>query len=250
LVHSGFRGKLQCDYGKIMHLPETHSTKPVRLAIYDMDKTITRKASFGPFILHVVRHYAPGRAVMLPVMGLVTMGYALGLLSRARLKEINLRLLLGRQIARARAARIAESFAAETLETNTLPGAVAQIAADRAEGYRIILATASYSFYVDAIARKLGIADVIATDCMELDADHFAPRIEGENCYDRAKLRKVKAWLAQQGIARDDADVRFYSDHVSDAHCLIWADQAHATNPHAPLRRMAAERGWKVHDWG
>ena len=43
--------------------------------------------------------------------------------------------------------------------------------------------------------------------------------------------------------------VRFYSDHVSDAPTLDWADEAFAVNPHAPLLALAREKGWDVLRW-
>jgi phosphoserine phosphatase len=59
----------------------------------------------------------------------------------------------------------------------------------------------------------------------------------------------VKAWLAAAGIAREDAHIRFYSDSRTDSPCMDWADEAFATSPHAPLRALAAERGWPVFEW-
>ncbi len=218
------------------------------ISIFDMDKTITRRATFGPLISHVIRRYAPWRAMMLPAMGMTTAAYALKLLSRTRLKEINLRLLLGGRVHSDRLARIAESFADEMMEANMLKPALDQIVADRAAGHRILLATASYRFYVEAIARRLDVTDVIATD-LQGDGDQVFPRIEGENCYDAGKLRMVKAWMNAQGIDRTKSHVRFYSDHVSDAPCLDWADEAYATNAHAALRSLATQKNWFQLDW-
>ena len=59
----------------------------------------------------------------------------------------------------------------------------------------------------------------------------------------------VEHWLEGAGIARRDATVRAYSDHVSDAPLLEWADQAFAVNAHAPLVALARARGWTVFDW-
>lgn len=220
-----------------------------RIAIYDMDKTITRKATYGLFISHVIKAYRPWRVVLVPLMMLATLGYALRLIDRSRLKEWNLRLLLGNRINRDLANRMAESFAAETIQSNILAGALAQIAADKAAGYRIVLATASFRLYAHAIAARLGIADVIATKLIADGANIWLPRIDGSNCYDAAKLDHTRRWMAQEGLQRADCDIRFYSDHVSDAPCLEYADDAFATNPHAPLRQLAKQRGWKVLDW-
>jgi HAD superfamily hydrolase (TIGR01490 family) len=218
------------------------------ISIYDMDKTITRKATFGPFLLYAVPRHQWWRIVFVPVVALVSLAYLMKLVSRGRLKEINLGLMVGRRIDPAKLARLSNGFAGQTLSRNILVPALDQIAQDRATGRRVVLATASYQFYVDQIARLLGVSDVVATRTTT-EANCISPRIDGENCYGPAKLRMVEAWLADQGIARADAHIRFYSDHVSDAPCMAWADEAFATNPHAPLRTLAVERGWTIFDW-
>ncbi|CAN5289809.1 hypothetical protein BH10PSE15_BH10PSE15_03950 [soil metagenome] len=111
-----------------------------------------------------------------------------------------------------------------------------------------MLATASYAFYAGAIAERLGFDDVIGTGVVR-ETGVLRAEIAGENCYGSAKLRMIEAWMAGQEIARGDAAIRFYSDHVSDAPTLVWADEAFAVNAHGPLRTLAGERGWPVVDW-
>jgi HAD superfamily hydrolase (TIGR01490 family) len=238
-MHSFLIGKLECAKGHAMH----------RLAIYDLDKTLTRKATFPPFILHVLRHYRPLRAWALPLMALTTIGYSLRLITRARLKEMNLSLLLGKHTLSADADKMAASFAQVTMHGNILSAAVERVRADREAGYRIVIASASYHFYVNAIARQLGINDVIATDCVSEGGGRFLPYIAGDNCYGPAKLARVTGWLEEQGVDRAGTHVRFYSDHVSDAPCLAFADEAFATNPHLPLARLATEKRWPILNW-
>ena len=220
-----------------------------RIAIYDMDKTLTRKATFGPFILFVLKKYRPLRFWALPVMGLVTLGYGLKLISRSRLKEINLRLLLGSKIDAKETAKIARDFGLSDPAASLLPAAGEQIIEDQSNGYRIVIASASYRFYVEVLAQFWGIDDVIATDCKALSLTSFVPQIAGENCYGEGKLRMVQNWLSDQKIARENAHIRFYSDHVSDAFCLAWADEGIAVNAHGPLRTLAPKMEWRICDW-
>jgi HAD superfamily phosphoserine phosphatase-like hydrolase len=142
-----------------------------------------------------------------------------------------------------------ESYAAKVVAENVRAGALAQIARDKADGYRLVLATASYRLYVEPIARRLGFDAVIATDHLSQDLRYVRAKIAGENCYDTGKLRMIKAWMAAEAIDRSTAYIRAYSDHVSDAPMLEFADSAFASNPHKPLARLAAERGWPRVDW-
>lgn len=218
------------------------------LSIFDMDKTITRAATFGPFLIYAVPRYALWRIVFAPLVLLTTLGFALGMISRARLKETNLSLMLGARIDGAKLDRISAGFAGQTLSRNCLAGALARLEAERASGRRVVLATASYAFYVRQIAALIGVTDVIATRTTE-KGGAVSPRIDGENCYADAKLRMVQDWMTTQNIDRSAVHIRFFSDHVSDAPCMVWADEAIATNAHDPLRALAAERGWERVDW-
>jgi phosphoserine phosphatase len=79
--------------------------------------------------------------------------------------------------------------------------------------------------------------------------DEILPQMIGGNCYGAQKLALLEGWMARKGFARSACHIRFYSDHVTDAPCLNWADEGFATNAHAPLLRLAAERGWPCLDW-
>jgi len=219
------------------------------LAIYDMDKTITRVATWTPFLRHALKERGRGALWLLPIAGVAVTGYILRLYGRDRLKEMTHRLVLGRAVPGERLADTARAFARATVATGLLEGARARIEADRAEGRMLVLATASYRFYAQEIAALLGFDAVIATNCAQEHGGDVLARIDGENCYGAAKLRAIEAWAAEQGIARSDVEVRFYSDHVSDAPVFDWADEPFPVNAHAPLRALARKRGWPVLDW-
>lgn len=221
-----------------------------RVAMYDMDRTITRSGTYSGFLMHVARRRQQWRLALLPLVGLAGLGYSLRLIDRSRLKAINLRLLVGKRFARAEIAPLAESYADKVIAGGLHGAALDQIAADREAGYRLLLATASFHLYVDAIARRLGIDDVLATQLDEPDgADHIHARLAGDNCYGEAKFARISDWLAANEITRDRAHIRAYSDHVSDHPMLHFADEAVATTPSRRLKQLAPKMGWQVVDW-
>jgi HAD superfamily hydrolase (TIGR01490 family) len=219
------------------------------LAIYDMDRTVTRRATYTPFLIHAALRLAPGRLVLLPLVLLAMLAYLLRLIDRGRLKEINYTLLVGRGIAPERLEPVVESFAEKQLATNILPGARRSIAADKAAGRRLVLATASYRLYAAAIARRLGFDDVVATETGLDSKGRVVAKIDGANCYGPAKKDMILAWLQREGLERDAVHIRFYSDHVSDHHVHRIADEPVAANAHARLVRLARAEGWEVVDW-
>ena len=218
------------------------------LAIYDMDRTVTRRATYTPFLLHCAMRLEPWRLLLLPVVALSMLAYVAKIIDRGRLKEINHRLLLGHQRSPALLKPLIDGFARKTVANNVRPGARDAIARDKAAGRRVVMATASYRLYALAIADALGFDDCIGTNSViGLDSRVHA-KIDGENCYGPAKLTMIEAWLAAEGVQR--AHVRFSSDHASDAPVFEWADEPVAVNPHDRLRKLASERGWPVEDWG
>ena len=218
------------------------------LAIYDMDRTLTRHATYTPFLLHCAARRAPWRLLALPLVAGSMLLYLAKVIDRGRLKEINHRLLLGRETHPEVLGPLVKSFAQATLRTNIRPGARAAISRDKAEGRRVVMATASYRFYACGIAEALGFDDTIGTDTILGIDQRVHAKIDGQNCYGPEKLRMIERWLAAEGIS--PGHVRFYSDHASDAPVFEWADEAVAVNPHDRLKRLAAERGWPVEDWG
>jgi HAD superfamily phosphoserine phosphatase-like hydrolase len=218
------------------------------LAIYDMDRTVTRWPTYGLFLLHAMFRLAPWRVLLMPLLLLTGAAYGLRLIDRARLKELNYRLLIG-GVAPERLEPVIRSFADRQIRTNIMPGARTRIAEDKAAGRRLVLATASYRLYAAAIAERLGFDDVIATDTLPDARGRIVARIDGRNCYGLAKLDMIEAWLQREGLERKTVHIRFYSDHISDAPVHHWSDEAFATNAHARLVRLAEVEGWQVLDW-
>ncbi|MDB5700722.1 MAG: family hydrolase [Sphingomonadales bacterium] len=220
-----------------------------RLAIYDMDRTITVRPTFTPFLVHAALTLNPLRLLLLPVVAIAILFYGLKAINRAKLKEVMQTLLLGRSVDPAKLAGVVDSFAEKTASRNIRRGAPARVAQDKAEGYHLVLATASYRLYAEAIGLKMGFDDVIATNTLVGLDTRIMAKIDGENCYGPAKLRMVTAWMKNMGVARGDAHIRFYSDHVSDAPVLAYADEAFAVNAHGPLQKLARNMKWNIVDW-
>lgn len=212
----------------------------MRIAIYDLDGTLLSGSTFTPFLLEGATRLAPWRLLLLPVWVGLMIGHKLGFLDRTELKHRGMRLMLGRPDP-ARLANVALAFATARIG-RARPGALRMIERDAAEGWVQAVATAAYGLYADAIARGLGVEHVIAT--------HWLPRGGPlPNCHGPEKLARVTAWLSGQGIAREDAYVRFVSDSFADAPMLDWADEAWFVTANARAARRAHVRGWRPVDF-
>jgi phosphoserine phosphatase len=211
------------------------------MSVYDMDRTITRGGTWGGWLRFWLRREAPWRVLLLPLTGLAGAAYGLGLVGRGDLKAFVHLLVMGRRVARARVEAAAAAYARAVVADGCFEAALAQIAADKASGRRLVLATASNAYYADAIGAALGFDAVVATPSRYV-GDWLDWRLGGANNYGAEKARRLSAVIA--------GPARFYSDHHSDAPVFEMVEERVAVNPTTALRALALKEGWTVLDWG
>ena len=225
----------------------TDPAHPVRVAIYDLDRTILRKPTFTLFLLWAAWREAPWRLLLLPALAGLMIGYALRLYGRDRFKPAAISLMLGTSISPARAEKLAADFAAWRVPRDVPPGAAACIARDRAAGYRLLMATAAPEFYAGAIADALGFDAIVASRHVRDDVGNWLPQLDGPNCYGGEKARRVAEWLDTN--AAGAVHIRAYSDHASDAPTFALANQAWLIGRGDKFTRLAARHGWQTADF-
>jgi len=221
----------------------------MNIAIYDLDKTLTRRPTFTRFLLYYARRTAPFRLALLPIWIMAMVGYKLRLYGRKPLKQFGVLMFMGREVCPASMAEITASFANNVFNHDLQPGAVARLHADRARGASLVLATAAPEFYAQLIGDFAGFHAVIATRHILTPSGALTHRIDGENCYAGEKLRRVEEWLSHQAIDRKDAHIVFYSDDISDSPTLDFADEGYAVNPSKKFAEAAAKSNWGVLDF-
>ncbi|KPF67293.1 hypothetical protein IP88_12330 [alpha proteobacterium AAP81b] len=220
------------------------------VSVYDLDRTLTRRGTWVPWLGFWLRREAPARLLLLPLLLLPALAYAMRLTTRGGLKAAAHRVVMGRRVARARVAAAAAVFAERVVAHEVFPAAMAALAADRAGGARLVLATASNAYYAEAIGSALGFDAVLATPS-RWAGDALDWRLGGANNYGADKAARLTAWAATAAPA---AALTFTSDHVSDLPAfevaLASGGTAVAANPSPALRALATARAWRVVDWG
>lgn len=214
-----------------------------RVAIFDLDKTLTRCGCFLPFVLFVARR-KPSRWLAAP--RLLAAGAALGL----RLADRDaVKLLIWRKVlkgvAREEAEALGEAFAREWAATALRPKTRAVLERHVGDGNALMLATAAMDIVAEPFGRALGFEHVVATRTAWTAEGRVADRFDGLNCYGEEKLRRVQAAMPPGAEA-----IAAYSDHVTDLPLLAWATRGVAVNPHPPLAAAAATHDIEVQDWG
>lgn len=220
------------------------------IAVFDMDRTVTIRGTYTPFLIFAAGRIAPWRLLLVPAYIIALALHVVGAISRKSVKQTGFRLLIGKNVPVAALRTVAEAFAKRTMERNLFTEAEARIAHERALGRTLVMATAAPEFVANQIGSLLGFDTVIATRHLAAGSDAVSYRIDGENCYGPAKLARLEAWIGDMGYVRTALRIFFYSDHWSDRHVMNWADVAVAVNPGKKLRDLARARDWEVLRFG
>ncbi|MFT5706790.1 MAG: HAD superfamily hydrolase (TIGR01490 family) [Oceanospirillaceae bacterium] len=110
-------------------------------------------------------------------------------------------------------------------------------------GDRVVIVSATAEFIVKAIAKELGVKDVIAIQ-IESDGEKYTQNVLGTASYREGKVTRLQQWLTSENL--DLIDSYFYSDSINDLPLLELVDNPIATNPDDQLKAHAKQRAWPI----
>ncbi|MBS1200842.1 MAG: HAD-superfamily subfamily PSPase-like protein [Proteobacteria bacterium] len=213
-----------------------------RVAVFDLDGTITRHDTLVPFLTGwAARH--PGQLWHLWRLPFTLSRFALGLSDRGVLKSSLIRQLM-KGAAHDEVCAWAEEFCRSRLPALLNPGALAAIERHRAAGDRLVLLSASVDLYVPAIGRRLGFDEAI---CTGLSWSNGA--LEGHLTTDNRRGEEKRRCIEQIRARFPGARIAAYGNAVSDFTHLAAADEPLVVNANAATRRRAASLGLACEDW-
>ena len=212
-----------------------------KIAFFDFDDTLCRGDSILPYLLYCVRRgAAPWHQVLRALWGYL--GWRVNPARATSAKNLTLSYLAGRSQADMDA--LGRDFFREKLEKRFFPAGRAELNRLRAEGFRLVVVTASADAYMRLLPEFLPVDDVIATRCAQDQQGRYTGEV-GENCKGEEKPRRIRAWLDAQGLEEPDwAACRAYGDSLSDAPMLSLVGHPVLVDPGKPLTEKlpAAER--------
>lgn len=212
-------------------------------AFFDFDDTLLR----GDSILYWQRFYYGRRPLRRPFQLLNWAGlllHALRLLDSHGLKRLFLLPMAYEKPETLDA--LARDFVREDLSRRFHAPVLKRLWAHHALGHRIVIISASATFYLKHLQALLPMAEIQGSEMLWSEKSLWRlPRYKDGNLRGANKLTRLKAL----GFG-DRAPLSFaYSDHHHDAFLLGFTDFPFAVRPTAKLRKLAEEKGWPVMDW-
>lgn len=211
--------------------------------VFDLDKTITSNDTYLYFLLRFLTHN-PSRLLNCWQLPFFYIFFKLGIRGNAWLKKR----FLGKIAGGTKNTEInifVKKFVKIIFEQKLRKDALLEIQTHKESGHILILATASFDFYVEALGNQLGFDAVICTQSV-WDNNRLQGDISGENCYGIAKLHKVTQYFKKNNAI---SHTIMYSDHHSDSPLMDWVDEAIAVNPTNRLRELAEQNGYEIKIW-
>jgi phosphatidylglycerophosphatase C len=171
------------------------------VAAFDFDGTLTEGGSVLDFLIAVcgTARVVAATAALAPRLahGAVAGGTA----ADGTKEELFERVLAGQDAARVE--EVSERFARHHLSRHLRPDVRARFDGHRARGDRVVIVSASPEVYVRVAGQLLGADGVVATRLAVDDHGTLTGRYEGANCRGEEKLRRLRAWMDEDGVVPD-----------------------------------------------
>jgi len=183
-----------------------------KLAIFDIDYTITKKETLMELFKYVIKNdkrnirFLP-RAIYCGSM------YAMKIYDERKVKEKFLKFIDG--IKEQDLAKLVKSFYEEKLIEILYEDAIKMMKKLKNEGYDIYLISASPEFYINEFYNIKEVDKIIGTKFNFKDGI-FTRKMEGENCKGKEKVRRLKEVLSNEKIEVDFKESYMFSDSLSD----------------------------------
>jgi len=189
-----------------------------RIAFFDFDGTITTKDTLLEFIKFSkgVFSFYLGFLLHAPFL----LAYKLKIISNQRAKEMVLSFFFkGTPVEKFNS--LCREFGTKVLPDLIRPKAVEEIRRLQAEGYAIVIVSASPQNWISNWAAAMQ-AELIAS-CLQVNDGLLTGRLDGRNCHGEEKVRRI----TEKYLMNEYESIRAYGDTSGDRPMLKLATEAH-----------------------
>ncbi len=214
-----------------------------RLILLDIDDTLFRCDTFVAFIVRYITDYSAAKFLLIPWLVFLALLFKAGIISNVTLKENTLRVIAGES--RASLVKRSERFI-DGLFARKLNRKVFEILKKMtASGlYDVIIISASPSFYIELIGRRINALYTIATDLVFDESDLLQPVIKGRNCKGEEKIVRLKEIINLEDY--DLLNSYAFSDSITDIPMLELVGRPVAVTPDSALHELAVKNNYII----
>jgi len=209
-------------------------------AIFDYDGTIIAGYSILAFLKERVRRREIGAADVARTVVSIAQS-ALGRIDSRELIARGMHEWSGRELADLEA--LGEHLFETELRQRIYPEVRELIESHRRRGHVLVIATSAAPFQVEAVARELGVENVLCTR-LEVRDGVLTGKSKGPILWGRAKAEAVREFARRHRL--DLAQSYFYADGDEDVALMEQVGRPRPTNPRPRLEARAKEKGWTV----
>lgn len=183
-----------------------------RLAIFDVDYTITKKETQIELFKYVIKEDKKN-LIYIPRVIFSGLMYLIKVYDEKKVKESFLKFIDGK--AEKELKQLVERFYKNRLSKILYEDSINMIKKLKKEGYDIYLISASPEFYLYELYAIKEIDRIIGSK-FSLKNGKFNRKMEGENCKGEEKVRRLKEVISEENIEVDYKNSYMFSDSLSD----------------------------------
>ena len=203
---------------------------PTAFAFFDFDDTLAKGDSIFPFLLYCIkRGIAPKHQLFKAAAGFLR--WKIQPSSGRAVKEWSLSYIKDRTVEEMDG--IARDFFRDVQQKAFFADAAPEFFRLREQGVKIVIVSASSDLYMKVLPEFLPVDAVISTVCETRDG-RYTGKI-GKNCKGEEKVRRIEAWLKEQGLSINKEHSAGYGDSPSDAPMLLLTASPNLVNPKRKL---------------
>lgn len=206
--------------------------KPTAFAFFDFDDTLAKGDSIFPYLLYCIkRGYAPKRQLFKAAAGFLR--WKLNPSYGRAAKESTLSFIKGRSVEEMD--ELARDFFRNVQQKAFYEDGIAELWQLRQQGVKIVVVSASSDVYMRVLPEFMPVDAVISTIC-ETRGGRYTGKV-CKNCKGEEKVRRIRDWLASQGLCIDEDSSSGYGDSPSDSFMIGLTRRHNLVNPKRGLIR-------------
>lgn len=184
----------------------------VKLAIFDVDYTLTKRETAFEFLMFMIKKNS--KVIFhVPKSIVSALLYVLNIYSAGKAKEKFLGFI--NNIGEKEMESIVSEFYKKRLCRIFYEDAIKTIKKLKAQGYKIILISASGEFYLKELYNIKEIDKIIGT-VFKIENGVYKNKIEGRNCKGQEKVNRLMKYIKDNKLNVDFKNSYMFSDSISD----------------------------------